>query len=140
MNISIPRHFQPAVPPPAVQLTESDVLAMVEGFPAEVILSTDSAELDFSSARAAADFALSLGSDVPYEVLDMDADERALFEELVLAGTSTQVSDQQQPTSAYSTNQNLVAKKWGIAAFVVAVSGSVVAVAALVIGIVALAS
>ncbi len=133
MRIFVPRHFKPDMPPADVTLSDQDILAMTAELPAEVVLSSDGADLVFSSPRAAADFVESLKGQVPYTISGVEEQEEAAFLELLATAGLSSESGKNALTFV-----DPVARSWGIAAFSVAASAAAVAVAALVIGIIAL--
>ncbi len=107
---------------------------MAEGLPAEVVFSSDDAEIAFRSPRAAADFVENLGGRVPYAISGIKEGEESAFLELLEGAGETLENGEYSPSLTDG-----VTRKWAIAAFSVATSAAAVAIAALVIGIVALA-
>ncbi len=134
MRITVPRSFKPT-PPTETVLSQEEILAMVADLPAEVVFSSDDAELVFNSPRAAADFVGNLHGRVPYTISGVEEDEESAFLELLASTGDVLENGEFTPALA-----DRVSRRWAIAAFSVGTSAAAVALAALVLAIVAVAS
>lgn len=70
---------------------------MAEGLPAEVVFSSDDAEIAFRSPRAAADFVENLGGRVPYAISGIKEGEESAFLELLEGAGETLENGEYSP-------------------------------------------
>ncbi len=136
MEIIVPREFRLETVPATITLSESDLQALVGEFPAELSTTDRTATFKFDSPRAAADFVDSLDNQIPYSAREMSDEDREIFAVPNLGSVARDIVGSK---SAHLEGADKRARAWGVAAFSVAVSGTVVALTALAIGIIAIA-
>ena len=135
MQINIPREFKLDAVPATMTLSDEDLDALLGDFPAELTSTDRTATFRFESPRAAADFVDSLDGQIPYSAREMTEEDGEVFE---TPGLGSVARDIVGKSSSHLGGADKTARAWGIAAFSVAVSGTVIALTALAIGIISL--
>ncbi len=136
MQINVPREFRLDAVPATMTLTDEDLVELLGDFPGELSMTDRTGTFKFDSPRAAADFVDSLDGQIPYSTREMTAEDEEIFGQPALGSVARELVAN---TASHLGGADKTARAWGIAAFSVAVSGTVVALTALAIGIIALA-
>lgn len=135
MEINVPREFRLESVPATVTLTDEDLAALLGDLPAKLESSSRTASFTFESPRAAADFIDSLEGQIPYSTRNMTDKEAEIFSAPASGSVARELVAK---SSAHLGGADKIARRWGVAGFSVAVSGTVLAITSLALSIVAL--
>lgn len=135
MQINVPREFRLDSVPATVTLTDEDIAQLVGDYPATLETSDRTATFTFESPRAAADFVDSLEGQIPYSTRNMTEEDAEIFAAPAMGSVAREIVAGSSP---HLGGADKIARRWGVAGFSVAVSGTVIAITSLALSIIAL--